>query len=269
MNWTPHHMLNRRGFCLCCIAATTFGVSGGCLTPRQAYAQAKNIVDMIRDHAAIEPVKVTRLRQNVSVLEGSGGNIAVLAGSDGKVMIDAGITASKPRVLEALASLGKEPIARLINTHWHFDHTDGNEWLHGEGANILAHANTRKHLQSAQRVEARDFNFPAAPSGAIPNEVFSVDRTLQVNGSTLELKCYAPAHTDSDIAVQFTEADVLHTGDTFWNGIYPFIDYSTGGSIGGMIAAAEANVAMAGSGIGRGWWLIATCSSPFTRTYRR
>jgi len=76
--------------------------------------------------------------------------------------------------------------------------------------------------------------------------VISSDTRLLVNGSTLELKCYAPAHTDSDIAVLFTEADVLHTGDTFWNGIYPFIDYSTGGSIRGMITAAEANVAMAG-----------------------
>ena len=246
MNRTSYHMLSRRGFCLCCIAATTVGVSGDWLTPREAYAGAKSIVEMIRDHAATDPVEVTLLRRNVSVLEGSGGNIAVLTGSDGKVLIDAGITASKPRILKALTTLGNEPIVQLINTHWHFDHTDGNEWLHGEGAKILAHENTRKHLQSAQRVDDWDFKFPASPSGAIPSEVLSADRRFEIQGSTLELKCYAPAHTDSDIAVQFAEADVLHTGDTFWNGIYPFIDYSTGGSIRGMIAAAEANVAMVG-----------------------
>jgi len=246
MTRTGHQMLTRRGFCLCCVAATSFTASGAWLTPRQAFAQAKNIVDMIREHAATDPIKVTKLRGNVSVLEGSGGNIAVLTGADGKVLVDAGITASKPRILEALSGLGKEPITRLINTHWHFDHTDGNEWLHENGAVILAHENTRKHLQSAQRVDEWDFNFPAAPPGAIPSEVMTADRTLKANGSTLELKYYGPAHTDSDISVRFAEADVLHTGDTFWNGVYPFIDYSTGGGIKGTIAAAEANVATAG-----------------------
>ncbi|HEY4253885.1 MAG TPA: MBL fold metallo-hydrolase [Roseomonas sp.] len=242
MNQSRHHSLSRRGFCFCCVAATAAGLSGGWLTPREAYAQSRNIVDLIREHAATDPIEVTRLRRDVSVFQGSGGNVAVLTGPDGKVLVDAGITASKPRILQALSTLGREPIARLINTHWHFDHADGNEWLHGEGAAILAHENTRKHLQSAQRVDDWDFNFPASPSGAIPQEVISADRSLRVNGSTLELTCYAPAHTDGDIAVLFAEADVLHTGDTFWNGIYPFIDYSTGGSIRGMIAAAEANV---------------------------
>ncbi|MBS7542475.1 MBL fold metallo-hydrolase [Ancylobacter oerskovii] len=245
MTRTHHPMLTRRGFCLCCVAATAFGASGGWLTPREAFAQAKNIVDLIREHAATDPIKVTKLRGGVSVLEGSGGNIAVLTGPDGKVLIDAGITASKPRILEALAGLGKEPINRLINTHWHFDHTDGNEWLHGAGAVILAHENTRKHLESAQRVEDWDFTFPKSPSGALPSETMGAASTLKANGSTLHLKYYGPAHTDSDISVHIAEADVLHTGDTFWNGVYPFIDYSTGGNIRGTIAAAEANVAMA------------------------
>jgi glyoxylase-like metal-dependent hydrolase (beta-lactamase superfamily II) len=133
----------------------------------------------------------------------------------------------------------------LINTHWHFDHTDGNEWLHSIGAEITAHENTRKHLAETTRVEDWDFTFPPAPAGALPTKVFTKDETLHLNGATLALKCYKPAHTDSDISVDFTDADILHCADTFWNGYYPFIDYSTGGSINGMIRAAEANVARA------------------------
>ena len=215
------------------------------MTPREAYAQAKNIVDMIRADAATAAIKVHKLRGGVSVLEGSGGNVGVLGGPDGKLMVDAGITASKPRMLEALASLGSEPVRHLINTHWHFDHADGNEWVHGEGAAITAHENTRKHLKTMQRVEDWDFNFPALAASAIPTEVFTDRKTLTVNRSTLELQYYGPAHTDSDISVYFVEADILHAADTFWNGIYPFIDYSTGGSIDGMIRAADANLAKA------------------------
>ena len=163
--------LPRRGFCLCCAGAASFAAVGGWLSPSQVFAQSRNIVDGIRAAAAEAPIKVHRLRGNVSVLEGSGGNIAVLTGPDGKVLIDAGIAASRPRILEALSGLSGDPIRRLINTHWHFDHADGNEWLHEEGAAILAHENTRKHLASAQRVEDWDFNFPQSPPAAIPSEV--------------------------------------------------------------------------------------------------
>jgi len=227
------------------VGSATLIATGGWLSPSRAYAEARNIVDLIRDDAAKAPINVHKLRGNVSALEGSGGNIAILTGTDGKVFIDAGITASRLRILEAANSLGREPITHLINTHWHFDHTDGNGWLNAEGAAILAHENTHKHLLTAQRVEDWDFNFPSPPLAAVPTEVFSSEMTLKLNGSTLALKHYDPAHTDSDISVAFTEADILHTGDTYWNGIYPFIDYSTGGNIDGMIKAAEANVAVA------------------------
>lgn len=237
--------MTRRGFCLCCIASATFAAGGGWMSPRQAYAKAQNIVDLIRADAAKATIKVHKLRGGISVLEGSGGNVAVLTGPDGKLLVDAGITASKPRMMEALASLSNDPIRLLINTHWHFDHADGNEWVHGEGATILAHENTRKHLSTMQRVEDWDFNFPALAPGAMPTEVFSHNKRLTINRSTIQLQHYGPAHTDSDISIHFLEADILHVADTFWNGIYPFIDYSTGGHIDGMITAADANLATA------------------------
>jgi glyoxylase-like metal-dependent hydrolase (beta-lactamase superfamily II) len=227
------------------MSAATLASAGGWLTPSQTNAEARNIVDQTRDDAAKTSIKVHRLRHNVSILEGSGGNIAVLTGPDGKVFIDAGITASRPRILEAANGLSRDPIRHLINTNWHFDHADGNEWLNAEGAAIIAHENTHKHLLVAQKVEDWNFNFPASPLPSIPTEVFTTTKSLTLNRSTLNLKYYGPAHTDSDISVTFTEADILHCGDTYWNGIYPFVDYSTGGNIDGMIKAAETNLAAA------------------------
>ena len=105
----------------------------------------------IRNAAATAKINILKLRGNISVLEGSGGNITVLTGRDGKLLVDAGI--SRPQVEEALACLSDEPVKYLINSHWHFDHTDGNEWLHSVGAEITAHENTRKHLSVTTRVE--------------------------------------------------------------------------------------------------------------------
>jgi glyoxylase-like metal-dependent hydrolase (beta-lactamase superfamily II) len=217
----------------------------GWLTPREAYAEARGLVSLIKDSAATTPIVTHKLRNNVSVLEGSGGNIAVLTGPDGKVLIDAGIGISRPQITKALADLGADPITHLINTHWHFDHADGNAWLHSVGAKIIAQENTRKHLSSVQRVEDWDYNFLPLPKGGIPGEVFAHERNLKFNGLSIGLKYYGAAHTDGDISVTFREADILHVADTYWNGIYPFIDYSTGGSVDGMIAASDANLAAA------------------------
>lgn len=200
-------------------------------------------VVIIRNAAATAKINVTKLRGNVSVLQGSGGNITVLTGPDGKLLVDAGITASRPQITEALDTLSPDPVKHLINSHWHFDHTDGNEWLHSIGAEITAHENTRKHLSIATQVEDWNFTFPPAPAEALPTKLFNSEQTLHVNGATLSLEYYSPAHTDSDISVHFTDDDIIHVADTLWNGHFPFIDYSTGGSIDGMIRAADANVA--------------------------
>jgi glyoxylase-like metal-dependent hydrolase (beta-lactamase superfamily II) len=235
--------LSRRGFCLCCVGGATFAATAGWLSPRQAYAEARGLVSLIKDSAAVSPIVTHKLRNNISVLEGSGGNIAVLTGPDGKVLIDAGIRVSRPQLTKALADLGADPVTHLVNTHWHFDHADGNEWLHSAGARIIAQENTRKHLLEVQRVEDWDYNFLPLGAGGIPSEVFAGSHELKLNGTSIGLKYYGPAHTDSDISVTFAEANIVHVADTFWNGIYPFIDYSTSGSIDGMIAASEANLA--------------------------
>jgi glyoxylase-like metal-dependent hydrolase (beta-lactamase superfamily II) len=244
MQFSQDRSLSRRSFCLCCVGGAAYVATGGWLTPREAFAEARGLVSLFKASAVVSPIATHKLRNNISVLEGSGGNIAVLTGPDGKVLIDGGIGVSRPQITKALADLGGDPITHLVNTHWHFDHTSGNEWLHTAGAKIIAQENTRKYLSEVQRVEDWDYNFLPLPPGGIPTEVFAAEHSLKLNGATIGLKRYTPAHTDSDISVTFGEADILHTGDTYWNGIYPFIDYSTGGSIDGMIAASDANLAV-------------------------
>jgi glyoxylase-like metal-dependent hydrolase (beta-lactamase superfamily II) len=231
--------ISRRCFLATAGATTTWAL----LNPHNVLAQGAGLVQTARKSAAAATITVQKLRGNISVLIGAGGNIAVLPGKDGKLLIDAGFAGARPKITSALTSISSDPIRHLINTHWHFDHTDGNEWLHSEGAAILAHTNTRKRLSNTTRVEGWNFTFPPSPPGAIPAEVFDDERIVKLNGATIVLKYYTPAHTDGDISVHFTDADIFHVGDTFWNGYYPFIDYSTGGSIDGMIRATEANLA--------------------------
>src|SRR5215469_10532557 len=221
------------------LTAAAFG-----LAPSYIRAAPQTLVEKARQSGASAKIKTQTLRGDVSALIGSGGNIGVLTGPDGKLIIDSGYSGSQKQIADALASLSGDPIKHLVNTHWHFDHTDGNEWMHSAGATIMAHENTKKHLSTETRVDDWNFTFPPSPMGAIPTDVFTTDKTLHVNAATIALKCYGPAHTDSDISLYFAEADVLHTGDTWWNGYFPFIDYSTGGNIAGMIKAAEANLAM-------------------------
>ena len=240
MATTPSNEVSRRQF----IAAGGLMAASAWFTPTALFADSDDVlVPGGLKAAATAKVTVQALRRNLSVLLGAGGNIAVLTGPDGKLLVDSEIVTARPHVAAALASINADPVKQLINTHWHFDHTGGNEWLHEAGASILAQENTRKHLSQATRVEGWKHTFPAAPTGAIPSTVFKEDYTLHANGTTLLLQHYSPAHTDSDISVHFAEADVFHTGDTFWNRDYPFIDYSTGGSIEGTIRATEANLA--------------------------
>jgi glyoxylase-like metal-dependent hydrolase (beta-lactamase superfamily II) len=232
--------ISRRRF----VASAGLAATAVCLGPHRLFGAEESLVVAARKAGESANIIVQALRGNVSALIGSGGNIAVLPGGDGKLIIDSGFLGTRSKITNALSSLSPDPIKHLINTHWHFDHTDGNEWMHSAGATITAHENTRKHLSASTRVEDWNFTFPASPAGAIPTEVFTADKTLHLNGATIALKYYGSSHTDGDVSAYFVEADVLHTGDTWWNGHFPFIDYSTGGSLDGMMKAAGTNLAM-------------------------
>jgi glyoxylase-like metal-dependent hydrolase (beta-lactamase superfamily II) len=157
--------ISRRRF----IVSAGFTAAALSLTPRQFFGAEQNLVAGARASGAKAKIATQALRGSVSALIGSGGNIAVLPGSDGKLIVDSGYRGSRPQIAEALDGISRDPVKHLVNTHWHFDHTDGNEWLHSAGATIIAHENTKKHLSTTTRVDDWDFTFPAVASGSNPN----------------------------------------------------------------------------------------------------
>ena len=209
------------------------------LAPAPIFAQAVSPVTTINEEGAKAEITVESLRGNISVLMGSGGNITVLTGTDGKLMVDGGIAVSRVKIQAALDRISNAPLKYLINTHWHWDHTDSNEWLHEQGATIIAQENTLKRLLVATRVEDWNYTFQPPPVGARPTVTFKRDKTLKFNGETIVMKNYGIGHTDTDIWVYFKKADVMATGDIWWNGFYPFIDNSTGGGINAIIRWAN------------------------------
>ncbi|MET3981840.1 glyoxylase-like metal-dependent hydrolase (beta-lactamase superfamily II) [Mucilaginibacter sp. UYP25] len=219
--------------------------AGAIIAPKILFSQSAGTgpVETIIKAAATAKINVTKLRGNIFMLEGSGGNIAVLNGPEGKLLVDAGFSVSKPHVVAALNSISHQPIKVLINSHWHFDHTSGNEWMHQDGAKIIAQDITRDHLTKSIHQEDWKYTFKPLPREALPTLLFKTEHTHQFNGEKIFVKTYKPAHTDCDSSIYFPNADILHVADTFWNSYYPMIDYSTGGSIDGMIAAAALNVA--------------------------
>ena len=170
----------------------------------------------------------------------------MLRGPDGLYVVDAGIPARAQDILETARRVGGGgPVSVLINTHWHFDHAGGNEAFGRAGATILASAATRKRLSTEQYTEIFKLTTPASPPAALPTLTFE-EGELHVGDETIHLLAVPPAHTDGDLIVHFTKRDLIHTGDLFSNGIYPNIDGSSRGWIGGMIAAADRILKLAG-----------------------
>lgn len=194
---------------------------------------------------ASETIRTTKLRDTLFLLEGAGGNIVCLKGPDGKLLIDAQTAAGAPHLLDALGRLDARPPKLLVNTHWHPDHTDGNAAVHMAGALVIAHINTRVRLSSPQYMAVYDLHVPAAPDEGLPQQTFREAETLWVDNEQIRLKHVAHAHTDSDIFAHFQRGNVIHTGDLWFNGMYPLIDTSTGGAIGGMIRGVDECLALA------------------------
>lgn len=222
-----------------------WGSAGSAHPLNAATAPPTNLIQKMKELGTTTPVHVTKLRDTLFLLQGVGGNMVAQIGPDGKLLIDSSVATAATRVSDALSSLGQQPLQLLINTHWHFDHTDGNAAMHAAGALILAHENTRLRLSHPQRIQALDLDFPAAPNSALPQEVFEDRSHLFFNNDELRLVHFAPAHTDSDIYILFKDANVIHAGDIWFNGTYPLIDDSSGGRIDGMIRAASELVALA------------------------
>jgi glyoxylase-like metal-dependent hydrolase (beta-lactamase superfamily II) len=191
------------------------------------------------------PIQAVELAPGLHVIQGPGGNIAVLDGPDGLTVVDSGVPIRAKDVFEAVKRAGGKPVTRLINTHWHFDHAGGNEVFARAGATIFATAATRNRLATDQYTEVFKLTTPASPPIALPT-LTSDEFELHVGAEVIHLTAVPPAHTDGDLIVHFRTRDVIHTGDLFSNGFYPNIDASSLGWIGGMIAAADRILKLAG-----------------------
>lgn len=185
---------------------------------------------------------------SVHMLTGSGGNMGLSVGDDGAFLIDDQFAPLAERILAAVAKLTDEPVKFVVNTHWHGDHTGGNEQMGGAGATLVAHDNVRVRMSSPQRMELFGRDVPASPEAALPVITFEHGLTFHHNGDTVDVFHVPGAHTDGDAIIHFQDAGVFHMGDTFFNGMYPFIDTGSGGSIHGVIAAADAVLQRAGDG---------------------
>jgi cyclase len=188
-----------------------------------------------RDFSKVE-VTVTKVAGTVSVLHGAGGNIGVSVGEDGIVMVDTDYSPVAARIKAALAGLSTRPIRFIFNTHWHHDHTDGNE-VFQQLAPIIAHDNLRKRLASGGSVIGRTMK--PASEGALPTITFSDTASVHLNGEDIVAIHYPNAHTDGDSIVYFTQSNVIHLGDEFVTYGFPFVDLENGGSVKGMIAALK------------------------------
>jgi cyclase len=220
---------------------------------QQASSPSELLASMRAKFNAV-PMERQELADNVTMFDGPGGSVVVLSGPDGKFVVDTFVAPAWPRLKEALDGLGNAPLKYVIDTHWHFDHTDNNAPLHAAGATVLAHENTKKRMSEPHDLPIlyrgadgalAGLHFDPSPAEALPQQTFPANYKLQANGETLELQHVAPAHTDSDIYVHFQKANVISMGDLFFNGMYPYIDPGTGGKITGMIAAADKILSLA------------------------
>jgi glyoxylase-like metal-dependent hydrolase (beta-lactamase superfamily II) len=191
-----------------------------------------------QDFSEVE-ITTTKVAEGLYMLEGAGGNIGVSVGEDGVFLIDDQYAPLTDKIVAAVRRIDDGPIRFVLNTHWHSDHTGGNENLGKGGTLIVAHDNVRQRLSVEQFFTVWDRKVPPSPEGALPVVTFSETVTFHLNGDEIYAFHVDSAHTDGDAMVFFRNANVLHMGDILFNGTYPFIDVDAGGSINGMIAACD------------------------------
>lgn len=200
--------------------------------------------------AASEAVPVTTIAvtDGIHMLSGRGGNVAISSGADGVLIVDDQYATQYEPIVTAISAITDAPARFVLNTHWHDDHSGGNAAMSDAGAIIVAHDNVRERLSTDQMIEFFKAERPAPPPHALPIVTFAHDITFHFNGDVIHVFHVDNAHTDGDAVVHFRAANVIHTGDVFFNEMYPFIDTGSGGSISGVIAAVEKILALANDG---------------------
>jgi cyclase len=217
------------------VVATTLLLAGAAQAQQQPPAAAPPPPDFSK----VE-IKTTNLGDNVYMLEGQGGNITVAVANNGIIMVDGQYAPLHDKIKAAIAAISSLPVKYLINTHYHGDHTGGNEAFAKDGAIVVAQENVKKRLEAGTTNGLTGAKTPPAPAGALPADTYVNFSKIRLPGRVANLRHIPNAHTDGDTNVWFKTANVLATGDTFTNGRYPNIDFANGGNINGMIAAADA-----------------------------
>jgi cyclase len=197
-----------------------------------------------QDFSKVE-IKTTKLGETTYMMEGSGGNLGLSVGEDAVFLIDDQFAPLSEKITAAIAKITPKPVSFVLNTHWHFDHTGGNENFGKAGAFVVAHENVRKRMSSEQFIEFLKMKQAASPKGALPVVTFAGSITFHLNGDEMRALHIPRAHTDGDAIVHFVNTDVIHMGDVYFSGMYPFIDTSSGGTIEGMIAGCDRALAIA------------------------
>jgi glyoxylase-like metal-dependent hydrolase (beta-lactamase superfamily II) len=197
-----------------------------------------------QDFSKVE-IKTTKLGDTVYMMEGAGGNLGVSIGDDAVFLIDDQFAPLSEKIAAAVAKLTAKPVKFLLNTHYHYDHTGGNENFGKAGAIIVAHDNVRKRMSSEQLIEFLRTTVPASPAMAWPIVTFAASVSFHLNGEEIRAVHMPRAHTDGDAIVHFTKSDVIHMGDIYFNNMYPFIDTSGGGTIDGVVAACDRAIDLA------------------------
>jgi glyoxylase-like metal-dependent hydrolase (beta-lactamase superfamily II) len=203
-----------------------------------AAALATSVCAQQQDFSKVE-IKSEQLSGTTWMLTGAGGNLGLSVGEDATFLVDDQFAPLTPRIEAAIARLTAKPVKFVINTHWHFDHTGGNENLGKAGAVIVAHENVRKRMSTEQFIDFLNMTIKPEPRVALPVVTFTRDIAFHLNGEEIRVWHVPNAHTDGDAIVHFRSSDVVHMGDVFFNRIYPFIDTSSGGTIDGVVAAVD------------------------------
>jgi len=184
-------------------------------------------------------IKTTKLTDSIAMLEGQGGNLGVCTGDDGVFLVDDQYAPLTEKIKAAIAELSDKPVKFVLNTHWHGDHTGGNENFGDTGSILVSHSNVRQRLSTEQFSAFFDKTVPASPGGALPVVTFTDTVTFWLGGEEIVVWHAPHGHTDGDGVVHFKTSDIIHSGDLIFFGLYPYIDVSAGGSIDGMIAGVQ------------------------------
>jgi cyclase len=198
-----------------------------------------------QDFSKVE-VKAEKVAEGLYVLTGAGGNIGLSVGKSGCLVIDDQYAPLSDKILAAIKAITPDAVRFVVNTHWHGDHTGGNENMGKAGAILVAHENVRRRMSTDQFIALFNSKVPASPEAALPVVTFAEGVTFFWNGDEVRVFHVPPAHTDGDSVVQFVKADVVHMGDTFLTGRYPIIDTSSGGRVDGILTAADRVLAAIG-----------------------